>query len=85
MDTVLDSEYKSPMKTLEEFYGVSSLKLLVKYYFIALKQHLLPKCQNFGSKKLWPNNFFFGMRTERAYFVEKFAVDIFIFIDYMLL
>lgn len=48
MDTVLDSEYKSPMKTLEEFYGVSSLKLLVKYYFIALKQHLLPKCQSLG-------------------------------------
>ena len=39
---------KTSSKMEKKFYLRPIRKLLVKYYFIALKQHLLPECQNFG-------------------------------------
>ena len=47
-------------KTGEKFYRMRPLELLIKHYFITLKQQFLPKYQNFGSKKLKNSETFFS-------------------------
>ena len=89
----IDTAFNTPRKTEKKTYWVGPLKLLVKYYFIILKQHyLLNVCLLVVMNFFWfrtENNpkrlSSINHTTKTIQFIAKFVIEVLMFHDYKLL